>query len=252
MTPGVRPLVAGNWKMNGLSGSLAEIDAMRQAADAGESGLAELLVCPPATLIAQAAWRIKGGELRLGAQDCHPLASGALHRRHFRPDAQGRGRELRHRRPFRAAPAAPRDRRPRARQGGSGAEGGAHADRLRRRDAGPAGGRRQAAVVIRHCEARCRPRRPARPWSWLMSPCGRSEQGSPPRRKTSRWSTMAFGRCSLTSMGTVAPKSACFMAARSSRPIATELLTLENVDGALVGGASLRATEFLAIAAAYR
>jgi len=49
MTPGVRPLVAGNWKMNGLSGSLAEIDAIRQAADAGESGTAELLVCPPAT-----------------------------------------------------------------------------------------------------------------------------------------------------------------------------------------------------------
>ena len=78
MTPGVRPLVAGNWKMNGLSGSLAEIDAMRQAADAGESGLAELLVCPPATLLAQAAWRIKGGELSLGAQDCHPVASGAF------------------------------------------------------------------------------------------------------------------------------------------------------------------------------
>ena len=37
MTPGVRPLVAGNWKMNGLAGSLAEIDAMRQAADAGEA-----------------------------------------------------------------------------------------------------------------------------------------------------------------------------------------------------------------------
>ena len=46
MTPGVRPLVAGNWKMNGLSGSLAEIDAMRQAVDAGESGAAELLRLP--------------------------------------------------------------------------------------------------------------------------------------------------------------------------------------------------------------
>ncbi len=78
MTPGVRPLVAGNWKMNGLSGSLAEIDAMRQAADAGESGQAELLVCPPATLIAQAAWRIKGGELSLGAQDCYTEPSGAF------------------------------------------------------------------------------------------------------------------------------------------------------------------------------
>ena len=73
MTPGVRPLVAGNWKMNGLSGSLAEIDAIRQAVDAGESGSAELLVCPPATLIAQAAFRIQGAELSLGG-------SGLLHR----------------------------------------------------------------------------------------------------------------------------------------------------------------------------
>jgi triosephosphate isomerase len=78
MTPGIRPLVAGNWKMNGLAGSLVEIDAMRQAADAGESGDAELLVCPPATLIAQAAWRIKGGELSLGAQDCYTELSGAF------------------------------------------------------------------------------------------------------------------------------------------------------------------------------
>src|SRR5580693_3554788 len=78
MTPGVRPLVAGNWKMNGLSGSLAEIDAIRQAADAGESGSAELLVCPPATLIAQAAFRIRGADLSLGGQDCCTHASGAF------------------------------------------------------------------------------------------------------------------------------------------------------------------------------
>ena len=78
MTPGVRPLVAGNWKMNGLSGSLVEIDAIRQAVDAGESGPAELLVCPPATLIAQAAFRIKGADLSLGGQDCYTQVSGAF------------------------------------------------------------------------------------------------------------------------------------------------------------------------------
>ena len=71
MTPGVRPFVAGNWKMNGLSASLAEIEAMRRAADAGEAGEAELAVCPPATLTAQAAWKMRGGKLALGAQDCH-------------------------------------------------------------------------------------------------------------------------------------------------------------------------------------
>src|SRR5208337_1130841 len=78
MTPDVRPFVAGNWKMNGLSGSLVEIETMRRAADAGEAGVAELVVCPPATLIAQAAWKIKGGKLGLGAQDCHAEASGAF------------------------------------------------------------------------------------------------------------------------------------------------------------------------------
>ena len=78
MTPDVRPLVAGNWKMNGLSASLVEIEAMRRAVDAGDAGVAELVVCPPATLLAQAAWKLKGGKLGLGAQDCHPEASGAF------------------------------------------------------------------------------------------------------------------------------------------------------------------------------
>src|SRR5271155_1774870 len=78
MTPGVRPFVAGNWKMNGLSASLGEIEAMRRAADAGEAGGGELPVWPPATLLAQAAWKIRGGKLSLGAQDCHPKPSGAF------------------------------------------------------------------------------------------------------------------------------------------------------------------------------
>ncbi len=78
MTPGVRPLVAGNWKMNGLSASLAELKAMREAVDAGKAGAAELAVCPPATLLAQAAWALKGGKVSLGAQDCHAKDSGAF------------------------------------------------------------------------------------------------------------------------------------------------------------------------------
>jgi triosephosphate isomerase (TIM) len=78
MTPDVRPFVAGNWKMNGLSGSLAEIEAMRLGADAGEAGVAELAVCPPATLIAQAARKLSGSKLSLGGQDCHPEPSGAF------------------------------------------------------------------------------------------------------------------------------------------------------------------------------
>ena len=78
MTPDVRPLVAGNWKMNGLTASLAEIEAMRKAADAGEAGAAELAVCPPSTLIAAAAGKLKGGTVTWGGQDCSPQASGAF------------------------------------------------------------------------------------------------------------------------------------------------------------------------------
>ena len=77
MTPGVRPFVAGNWKMNGLTASLAEIAAMREAVDAGAAGGAELAVCPPATLLAPAAQVLKGGALALGGQDCHAQVSGA-------------------------------------------------------------------------------------------------------------------------------------------------------------------------------
>jgi len=77
MTPGVRPLVAGNWKMNGLTASLGEVAEIRAAADRGAAGVAELAICPPATLIAPAAARLAGGVVALGGQDCHALVCGA-------------------------------------------------------------------------------------------------------------------------------------------------------------------------------
>jgi triosephosphate isomerase (TIM) len=78
MTPGVRPMVAGNWKMNGLTGSLGEIVAMRSAADGGMVGATELVVCPPATLLSHASGLLRGGSVALGAQDCHTQVSGAF------------------------------------------------------------------------------------------------------------------------------------------------------------------------------
>ena len=76
MTPGVRPLVAGNWKMNGLRASLSEIAAMRRAVDAGEAGGADIAVCLPATLLPPAAAILEGGALELGGQDCCAADSG--------------------------------------------------------------------------------------------------------------------------------------------------------------------------------
>lgn len=69
-------LIVGNWKMNGLAASLAEAKAVRETLDA-EPAAARVGLCPPATLIAQMAWALKGGSVEIGGQDCHAQASGA-------------------------------------------------------------------------------------------------------------------------------------------------------------------------------
>jgi triosephosphate isomerase len=76
MTNTIRALIAGNWKMNGLRASIAEFDAMLAGA-ADVAAKADLLVCPPVTLVAAFAEKARGKKLAVGAQDCHPNASGA-------------------------------------------------------------------------------------------------------------------------------------------------------------------------------
>jgi triosephosphate isomerase (TIM) len=68
-----RKLVAGNWKMNGSLATLAELDEIAAFAEASPS--VDVAICPPATLIAPAVARQPG--LAIGAQDCHPAAAGA-------------------------------------------------------------------------------------------------------------------------------------------------------------------------------
>src|SRR3974377_343703 len=70
-----RPLVAGNWKMNGLAASIGQLKAV--IAGAGDLPKVELMVCPPATLIASFAAAARGTPVLIGGQDCHALASGA-------------------------------------------------------------------------------------------------------------------------------------------------------------------------------
>lgn len=77
MTPGVRPLVAGNWKMNGMRGSLNEASAIAAQYDWGLRRSIDLLICPPATLIAPMSRQSIGSGLLTGGQDCHANASGA-------------------------------------------------------------------------------------------------------------------------------------------------------------------------------
>lgn len=72
-----RPLVAGNWKMNGLKSALGELAAIRDEVAAGAAAGADILVCPPATLIAAAADLCAGSRVAIGGQDTHPKGYGA-------------------------------------------------------------------------------------------------------------------------------------------------------------------------------
>jgi triosephosphate isomerase len=72
----IRPLVAGNWKMNGLAAALSEAEAMAKGL-AATPGAADVLICPPATLVARLAAAVRGSSIGVGGQDCHAKASGA-------------------------------------------------------------------------------------------------------------------------------------------------------------------------------
>ncbi|RYC17348.1 triose-phosphate isomerase [Ciceribacter ferrooxidans] len=77
MTPNVRPLVAGNWKMNGTRASLDQIKAIAEGVKSPLSEKVESLICPPATLLYVATALCDDSPLAIGAQDCHQNVSGA-------------------------------------------------------------------------------------------------------------------------------------------------------------------------------
>ena len=70
----MKKLAAGNWKMNGSMAALAEVDALIAAHPAPAC---EMLLCPPTPLIAAMAARAEGSAMQVGGQDCHQNSSGA-------------------------------------------------------------------------------------------------------------------------------------------------------------------------------
>jgi len=72
-----RPLVAGNWKMNGLAASAGELKKIMAGA-AELAGRVDLMVCPPATLLAAFVEVARGSAVAIGGQDCHAEAAGAF------------------------------------------------------------------------------------------------------------------------------------------------------------------------------
>ncbi|MDR6635990.1 triosephosphate isomerase [Phyllobacterium sp. 1468] len=77
MTPDVRPLVAGNWKMNGTGESLEELRIIVNRPNSAIGEKIDALICVPATLVFRAAQSVEGEALSIGGEDCHTKKSGA-------------------------------------------------------------------------------------------------------------------------------------------------------------------------------
>jgi triosephosphate isomerase (TIM) len=252
MTPDVRPFVAGNWKMNGLSESLVEIEAMRRAADAGEAGRAELAVCPPATLLAQSAWKLKGGTMTLGGQDCSPHSSGAFTGDISAPMLKDAGasyvivghserRTLHH-----ETDALVRAKAEAALKAGLTAIV-CVGETLTEREAGEA-----LAVVARQVLGSIPPAGAPQTVVVAYEPVWAIGTGLTPTPADVAEMHKAIRNLLGEIYGAAGAKIRILYGGSVKPANAKELLGIDNVDGALVGGASLKAKDFLAIAAAYR
>ncbi len=76
MSQPVKTLIAGNWKMNGLKASLGELEQLKALVGAGPLAC-DIAVCVPFTLVASAATAMAGSPVAIGGQDCHTQISGA-------------------------------------------------------------------------------------------------------------------------------------------------------------------------------
>jgi triosephosphate isomerase len=246
-----RSLIAGNWKMNGLQGATAEL---RKIIDGARdlNAKTDILVCPPATLIAGFAALAHGTGIAIGAQDCHAEAAGA-----FTGDLSA---EM-------------------LKDAGASAVIVGHSERRSFHHetdteiCAKALAARRAGLLAIVCVGETRAEREA---GHTIAVVRGQLAGSLPDGADAENIALAYepvwaiGTGLTPSVGDVAQVHGFIRrelatryggAAQGIRILyggsvkpgnAGELLAVENVDGALVGGASLKAEELLAIAAVYR
>ena len=77
MTAEITPLIAGNWKMNGTTASLGEVQKLAALLANGGGPRGTVVICPPATLLERLNELAAPAGIVTGGQDCHPAASGA-------------------------------------------------------------------------------------------------------------------------------------------------------------------------------
>ena len=220
----------------------------------GEAGFAagvDAMICPPATLIAALAREAAGSRLLVGGQDCHAAASGAHTgdiSAEMLKDAGAAAVIVGH--SERRADHGERDAR-RESQGARGAPRRPYGDRLHRRD----GGRAPRGTDARRGRAPARglaaaTRRPPPTPSSPTSRCGRSAPAS--RLRVGDVAEVhGFLRRTLAERFGAEGSAMRILYGGSVKPDnARELMAVGDVNGALVGGASLKADDFLAIIAA--
>jgi triosephosphate isomerase len=246
-----RPLIAGNWKMNGLKASAGELTRII-AGSSGLAGKADLMICPPATLVAAFAELARGKSVAIGGQDCHAELAGA-----FTGDISA---EM-------------------LNDAGAGAVIVGHSERrtLHKETDAVVRAKAQAAwragLMAIVCIGETGAERQA---GTTLKVLGRQLDGSLPSGVTATNLVVAYEPVWAIGTGlTPTPADVAhaheFVRGRlverhgavgdavrilyggSVKPSnAKELMAVPNVDGALVGGASLKAEDFLGIAAAYR
>jgi len=249
--PTRRPLVAGNWKMNGLKASAAELGKVMQgAADLWTK--VDLMICPPATLIITFAHVALGSRIEIGAQDCHAEPSGA-----FTGDISA---EMLADVGAKAVIVGHSERRTLHKE--TDAEVRAKAQAAWR-----------AGLTAIVCIGETRGEREA---GHTLDVLGRQLDGSLPDGVTAARLVVAyepvwaigtgltptaadvaqaheFVRKRIVDRHGAAGNAVRILYGGSVKPSnAKELMAVANVDGALVGGASLKAEDFLGIAAVYR
>ena len=242
-----RPLIAGNWKMNGLSGPALDL-AKGVAAGTWDEGV-DLLVCPPATCVAAVAAALNGTRVAVGGQDCHEAESGAHTGDVSAPMLKDAGAThviLGH-----------SERR----------QNHGETDELVRAKCEAAWAAGLTSVI---CIGETEAERDA---GQTLSTLSTQLEGSVPPSATGGNTVIAYepvwaigtGRTPTVEqvaeahnhirvyLGTLvndAPSIRILYGGSMKPANATELLAVEDVDGGLIGGASLKAADFLAIAAA--
>jgi triosephosphate isomerase len=242
-----RPLVAGNWKMNGFRSSVEELQKIIACAKALSK--VELMVCPPATLVAQFAVAAAGSGVAIGGQDCHAQKSGAFtgdisaemlkdagaaavivghsERRHYYGETDSTVRAK--------------------------AEAAQRAGLLPIICVGETGEQREAGQTLATVGAQLGGSTPdVANFAIAYEPIWAIGSGRTPQPKDVA-EVHGFIRDRLRSRHGEKADGVRILYGGSVTPAnAQELLAVDNVNGALVGGASLEAADFLAIAAVYR